>query len=214
MKKSFYYLISAVGIISFVTVAFYIKDKAFTHTDVAIAVATILGLSLTAIGTTIGIFAIIKSHDVALKQNELQEKELNQKLAHEIYINLLTPLQCVLNDIQILGDSIFEIGTRQSDASGNVIIPEHIQPQMDEHANVFYAKLNMLILYANKSNYEDCFGKAKELSKSIKEIIKSYNERTWKRETSESLLEAKKIANTLYTDIIDIIRQLDCKKLQ
>ena len=208
MKKYFYCLSAFVAIISLGTVLYYLKNNTFSHTDVAITVATILGLALTTIGTVIGVFAIIKSHDVTIKQSELAEREFNQKLAKEIYENLLTPLQHVMNDIQSLGDSLFIKESRQTAANGKIIIPEHIPPQMEEHANMLYAKLNMLILYTDKSDYQEHFEKAKSLSVSIKTILKSYNDRTWKKETSESLLEAKKTASTLYNNLVDVIGRL------
>ena len=84
-------------------IAWYIVYSPQSHADIAIAVATVLGLALTATGTQIGIIAISKSHEAKMMQHRLTEIKMNRKMAHEIYENILVPLQNVLNDINYLG---------------------------------------------------------------------------------------------------------------
>ena len=135
--------------ISIVVVLWNLIYSGYSPSTIAVAVATVLGLSLTIVGTLIGIIAIIKSHKATIRQHELFNKEMNQKLAHEIYDNLLIPLQYVLIDVSNLIDSLLE---QQKKSNVNIMILESISTQLDGHANEFNAKLNMIILYADKEN--------------------------------------------------------------
>jgi len=210
MKKLVRILIELL-ILSIIVVILFLNEANYSNSDVAISIATVLGLVLTTVGTLIGIIAINKSHSAAMKQYDLLEREINQKLAKEIYDNLLVPLQHVLNDITSLGDSVFDKERRKDDGRGNIEIPEHIPPKLEEHANILNAKLNMLILYANDKEYTKQFETASGLSKSIDGILKSYNYREWTKETTSSLINSKKVASELYSNIVENIKQIKGK---
>lgn len=146
-----------------------------------------------------------------MKQHDLNERDQNQKLAKEIYDNMLVPLQHVINDISSLGNSIFDNEKKNTDTNGNVIIPDHIPPMLEEHSNVLYAKLNMLILYLSPNEFESQMKVASALSSSVNRIVKSYNQRIWNEETTKSLIESRDVANNLYGCLVKDLRLL--KKL-
>jgi len=143
-----------------------------------------------------------------MMQHRLTEIKMNRKIAHEIYENMLVPLQNVLNDINYLGESLFDDGKRKTDNNGNIIIPENLSSLLEEHENTLKAKFNMLVLYINKDAYKDLFNATNNLSKEIDIIIKHYNERTWTSNASESVIKSKKLASKLYEDIIEHIKMI------
>ncbi len=195
-------------VIGVFVIAWYLIYSPQSHADIAITVATVLGLALTATGTQIGIIAISKSHEATMMQYRLIEIKTNRKMAHEIYENILVPLQNVLNDINYLGESLFDDRKQNTDNNGGIVMPENLSPLLEEHGNTLKAKLNMIVLYVNKDSYQNLFNATIKLSKEIDLIIKHYNERTWTRSASESVIKSRELASKLYEDIIEHIKIL------
>lgn len=128
MKWNIRTFIACIVIGVFVT-AWYLIYSPQSHADIAITVATVLALALTATGTQIGIIAISKSHE----------------------------LQNVLNDINYLGESLFDDRKQNTDNNGGIVMPENLSPLLEEHENPLKAKLNMIVLYVNKESYQNRF---------------------------------------------------------
>jgi len=64
-------------------IAWYLVYSHQSHSDIAIAVATVFGLALTATGTQIGIIAISKSHEAIMMQHRLTEIDITIKHYNE-----------------------------------------------------------------------------------------------------------------------------------
>lgn len=202
--KSYIKLLLAYIILGIIVVLMFFFFSTYSHADIAITVATVLGLALTAIGTTVGIIAIDKSHESAMLNYSLAVKMNESKNSHEFYENILVPLQHLGNDIKLFGDTLF-YSSKDKDANGNFIIPI-IPDNMYKHANIFYAKLNMLVLYVDSSVYRDIMNKAKILADDVNNIIDCYEKsRMWVSDDTARLVKARNNSDELYATLVNIL---------
>lgn len=202
--KSYIKLLIAYIILGIIVVFMFFFFSTYSHADIAITVATVLGLALTAIGTTVGIIAIDKSHEAAMLNYSLSEKMNESKNSHEFYENILVPLQHLGNDIKLFGDNLF-YSPKDKDDSGNLIMPP-IPQDMYKHANIFYAKLNMIVLYVDSSVYRDIMDKAKILADDVNNIIECYEKsRMWVSDDTARLVKARNNSDELYNILVNIL---------
>lgn len=201
--------ICQLSIIGVVAVIWYVNKFGARPETIATTIATVFGFAFTVVGTIIGVIAISKSHKASMRHYELLEKDYNQKLAENIYQNIMMPLQKVINDISRLGDSVFLEKHQIKSDSGDVVVPVDTFLQLEFDVNALKAKLNMTILYADRLTYREIFILSKEMTINLEKIVSSYGDRKWTRETSEGLINAKNSTAKLYEKLIEMIENLN-----
>jgi hypothetical protein len=209
------YIIDVV-LIAIPIIFWYIKNGPYNLGIVTATITTIFGIAISIIGTALALQVANNSTTVTIKQYELVEKETQKKFVEEIYNNFLAPLQYVLSDLQQLGDYLFSVEDRKKDIRGNVELkfPQNIELKLNEHINIFSAKLNMVILYTTEEKYAKYFSMGREIQETIKTIMKSYSEKVWTEDTTKSFLKGKDVADNLYLDLQQIIIDLTKIKIK
>jgi hypothetical protein len=190
----------------------FVFDGYFSLDKVASTIATIFGFALTAVGTIVGVLAVIENSKVNKFKLILEEAKVRHEYAKEVYENFSVPLNELISSISNFGTTIFNKDIRTEYDKGYFVIDEPRLFDLFKKNNDFSSRLNMLILYPVYAKEAKIVrDQAEELSNDIKILNDSWIKKNWSEQTTKSLCDSLAKAHELKTKVDIMIGKVASK---